>query len=577
MATAPPRRRSVTKTHERIAQLGWDRDYHQPVPIYETRYVFPDKAKDPMKQVMREYLPMQLEKDERVYGGFDAALRAGMPTKADERWLQVMKPLILILVYAEGAAGRCMSVVMDVVPNDELLNGYHVQFVDEVRHIGMQMNLARWYTKHTPDPAGWHNGQEYMADNLITRAGINMFSHSFVGDPIAAGFTMMTVIETAFTNVAFVALPDVATRNGDFIQATTYSSVQSDEARHISNGYATMLTVLQKEENIPLIQHDLQQAWWIVHAWVDPFIGTTMEYFSTDRSDSESYLTKWDRWIRDDWYRSYVEQLGKMGVTIPPDMFDRARERLVAGLHHKTAPLAFATWPLNFWKFDPLTETDFEWFEAQYPGWYDEYGATWEAYAALADPDEGAILLSGFMEGAPPFCWTCMLACVLDDDMCHRVCCDRHGEERTRFYCSPECKWLDETNPGRYTGDRNYFDKYHGMALSEVILKQGLLRADGKTLVGQPHLKADRMWTIDHIRDCDFTVLSPNITSAAAMGLPSGSWHDEGDPFGAVQADGNGFQPVTLYGGGGGRAGDGHVAVDDLARAAVGNTPWVKL
>ncbi|WP_205697239.1 hypothetical protein [Conexibacter sp. SYSU D00693] len=545
------RRRSVTKTHERIAQLGWARDYHDPVPIYDTRYVFPEKAKDPMKQVMREYLPMQLEKDDRVYGGFDAALRASMPTKADERWLEVMKPLVLILVYAEGSAGRCMSVLMDVVPNEELLNGYHVQFVDEVRHIGMQMNLARWYAKHSPDPAGWHDGQRYMAQNLLTRAGINMFSHSFTGDPIQAGFTMMTVIETAFTNVAFVALPDVGTRNGDFIQATTYSSVQSDEARHISNGYATMLTVLQEEENIPLIERDLQQAWWIVHAFVDPFVGTIMEYFSRDRSDEESYLHKWDRWIRDDWYRSYVEQLGKMGLSIPPTMFERARERITGGLYHRLAPLAFATWPLNFWRFDPLTETDFAWFEERYPGWTDEYGPIWEAYSLLADPDEGALLLNGFLEGAPPMCWSCMMPCVLDHDMCHRVVNDPHGTPRTRFYCSQECQWLDESNPGRYTGDRGWFDRWHGKALSEVIRELGLIRSDGKTLVGQPRLHGGRLWTIEDIERCDMEVVSPNILTAEAMGLPNGSWHDPSDPFGAVMGDGNGApglrpKPVML-------------------------------
>jgi hypothetical protein len=36
------------------------------------------------------------------------------------------------------------------------------------------------------------------------------------------------------------------------------------------------------------------------------------------------------------------------------------------------------------------------------------------------------------------------------------------------------------------------------------------------------------------------------------MGLPDGSWHDQGDPVGAVMGNGNGFQPVTLYGGGNG-------------------------
>jgi len=87
--SATHRRRSITKTHERIAQLGWEPDYHQPAVRYPTRYRFPNQAKDPMKQIMREYLPMELEKDERVYGGLDAAVRADMPHKAHERWLHV--------------------------------------------------------------------------------------------------------------------------------------------------------------------------------------------------------------------------------------------------------------------------------------------------------------------------------------------------------------------------------------------------------------------------------------------------------------------------------------------------------
>ena len=60
--------------------------------------------------------------------------------------------------------------------------------------------------------------------------------------------------------------------------------------------------------------------------------------------------------------------------------------------------------------------------------------------------------------------------------------------DRTRFYCSQECLWMDESNPGRYTGDRNYLDRYHGWEASEVIRDLGFVRADGETLIGQPHL-----------------------------------------------------------------------------------------
>ena len=104
--------------------------------------------------------------------------------------------------------------------------------------------------------------------------------------------------------------------------------MQSDEARHISNGYATLITVLQDDSNIPLIERDLLQAWWSNHAYLDSFGSGIMEYISKIAHRPESYLDKWDRWVRDDWYRSYVLKLGKLGLNLPEDMFVRARERL---------------------------------------------------------------------------------------------------------------------------------------------------------------------------------------------------------------------------------------------------------
>ena len=311
------RRRSITKTHERISQLGWEPDYFQPADKYPSRYKFPTKAKDPMKHIMREYLPMELEKDERVYGGHDAAVRAEMTSKTGARWMEIIKPYIVTTAYAEVGAGRCMSMLIDAIPNNELRNGYHVQFVDEIRHTGLQMALARWYAKHVPDPSGWHLGPSTLSKDPGTRQALNMLSHFIVGDPVQCAFTLMVVAETAFTNIAFVALPDVGARNGDFTLPTTYLSVQSDEARHISNGYATLLTVLQEDDNAPLIERDLAQAWWINHAYLDGFGSAIMEYSSDDRSDPESYLDKWERWIENDWYRSYVLKLGKLGPQLP--------------------------------------------------------------------------------------------------------------------------------------------------------------------------------------------------------------------------------------------------------------------
>ena len=130
-----------------------------------------------------------------------------MPNKAHERWLEILKPFITITNFAEVGAGRCMSMLMSAVPNNELRNGYHVQFVDEIRHTGMQMSLARWYAKNVPDPAGWNLGPKAFSDSVLTNPGLNMLSHFIVGDPIQCAFTLQVVAETAFTNVVFVALP----------------------------------------------------------------------------------------------------------------------------------------------------------------------------------------------------------------------------------------------------------------------------------------------------------------------------------------------------------------------------------
>ena len=83
--------------------------------------------------------------------------------------------------------------------------------------------------------------------------------------------------------------------------------------------------------------------------------------------------------------------------------------------------------------------------------------------------------------------------------------------------------WLDESNPGRYVGDRNFFDRYHGWELSELVRDLGFLRTDGKTLIAQPHLDNENMWTIDDVKSMDFHVQSPNITVAEKLGLPNGS------------------------------------------------------
>ena len=64
-----------------------------------------------------------------------------------------------------------------------------------------------------------------------------------------------------------------------------------------------------------------------------------------------------------------------------------------------------------------------------------------------------------------------------------------------------------------------------------------LFRSDGETLIGQPHLRAERRWTLSDIRGYDLRFVSPNIRVAQELGLPSGDWSDVPAGDGSVPLD----------------------------------------
>jgi hypothetical protein len=58
---------SIGEAARRVADLGWTPTYVQEAMTFPTDYKITKAPKDPMKQVLRSYFPMQEEKDNRVY------------------------------------------------------------------------------------------------------------------------------------------------------------------------------------------------------------------------------------------------------------------------------------------------------------------------------------------------------------------------------------------------------------------------------------------------------------------------------------------------------------------------------
>ncbi|HKV02338.1 MAG TPA: hypothetical protein VJQ26_09455, partial [Ktedonobacteraceae bacterium] len=334
-------RSSITKAYQKIQELSWEPTFVTPVQKYPTDYkLTKGPKKEPLKQVMQSYFPMQEEKDNRSMGAMDGALRGNMFRSTQPRWMEWMKLFLGIIPFPEISAARAMPLLTSVVPNPELHNGLALQMIDEVRHSTIQMHLKRYYMKNYIDPAGFDTTEKSF-DRCYAGTIGRQFAEGFTtGDAItAANIYLQIVAETAFTNTLFVAMPSEAAANGDYLLPTVFLSVQSDESRHISNGYATLLMALADPENQLLLERDLQYAFWNNHCVVDAAIGTFIEYGTKDRrKNRESYAEMWRRWIYDDYYRSYLMPLEKYGLKIHHEDVEEAWNRIAnKGYVHKTA------------------------------------------------------------------------------------------------------------------------------------------------------------------------------------------------------------------------------------------------
>lgn len=503
---------SNAEAHKRVKDLAWLPSYAKESLKYPTDYKFSKAPKDTMKQVLRSYFTMEEEKDNRVYGAMDAALRGNMFSDAEPRWVEWMKLFLAIIPFPEISAARSMALLSNVVPNDELRNGYTMQMIDEFRHSTIQMNLKKWYMENYVDPAGFDITQKAFGKCYATTIG-RQFGEGFItGDAITAACIYLQIIaETAFTNTLFVAMPSEAAANGDYVLPSVFLSVQSDESRHINNGYGTLMMTLGDPDNHELLERDIRYAFWQNHAIVDAAVGTIIEYGTKDRNkQKESYAELWRKWVYEDYYRSYLVPLEKYGIKIHHDDVEAAWDRITKSNYvHKVAQFFSAGWPVNFWRIDPMEERDYEWFEAKYPGWYDEFGGWWDYYRELSKPGEIPIVFADTGYQYPHRCWSCLVPCVVREEMCVD-----HVDGELFTYCSEQCRWThkvafadsykDRPTPamGRFSGKRQWEELYHGWDLADVIKDLGFVRDDGKTLVPQPHLHFDdsKMWTLDHVK-----------------------------------------------------------------------------
>ena len=74
---------SLIQLHEKTKAYDWLYTSVQQRPKFETKYKLPKKGKDPFRTLVRDYMKMEAEKDDRTYGFLDGAIRTRETTKMD--------------------------------------------------------------------------------------------------------------------------------------------------------------------------------------------------------------------------------------------------------------------------------------------------------------------------------------------------------------------------------------------------------------------------------------------------------------------------------------------------------------
>jgi methane monooxygenase component A alpha chain len=510
MAAIPDVEIKPQDVHRYLQQFGWNLEKRR--GKYPTKYVYNPDSKEQFKLIVKEYCRMEEEKDQRQYGSLlDALARMEVGSRIEPRWAETMKPVATLLESGEYAAIAGSAILWNATRSPELKNGYLAQVMDEVRHTVQTGYINSYMAKHSCDPAGHADARRIRYMSPLWKAVKRAATDGFVaGDPVECSLNLQLVAEACFTNPLIVALTEWAAANGDEITPTVFLSIETDELRHMANGYQTIVSVIDYPENHKYLQTDLENTFWIQHKLLSPFVGATLEYGAVNKV--EPWVVTWDRWVYQDWASIWLGRLSKFGIKTPRNL-PEAKQEAYWG-HHSAALSGRALWPLAGFRTEAPNANDMEWFEKYYPGWYTRYGTVYDAWKEMGFEDPASHFI--------PYQWTkdnnirlyicrtCQLPTVMPDLAgAARKTRILEYEGRLHALCSDHCERMFLMEPERYKNTLNFLEEFDGWDLADLVVKFGALRTDGKTLTSQPHLRSERMWTLDDLRACKVTIEDP--------------------------------------------------------------------
>ena len=410
---------------------------------------------EPYKVSYREYVETQREKDAGVYSVRAALGRSTFYDNAPEGWRSVLKSHYGAIALGEYAAatGEARMARFSKAPGNRNMATFGM--LDEVRHGQIQLYFPHEYTSKSRQFDWAHKALHTNEWGSI--AARHLFDDMFMTRSATEVAIMLTfAFETGFTNLQFLALAADAAQAGDFTFSSLISSIQTDESRHAQQGAPTLRILIAHGKQAEA-QEMIDIMFWRSWRLLALLTGLAMDYYTPLERRHQSFKEFVQEWIVQQFERSILD----LGLQKPWywDHFLRTLD-----VYHHADHLGVWYWRPTVWWNVPagVSPEERDWLEEKYPGWNDTWGRCWDVIIDNALAGDHARLLPA----------TLPIVCNMDgvpitgtpgpgwrSDVGVR---DYHLELEGRRYhfCSPECRWIFETDPERYQGHLSLVDRF---------------------------------------------------------------------------------------------------------------------
>lgn len=403
---------------------------------------------EPYKVSYREYVEIQRQKDEALYGLKNGVARAKFVENADPRWRAIIKEHYGVASVAEYFAGLSEAKLARFAPSAAWRSVATIGMLDEIRHGQLQLFFPHSYVK-LDDQFDWAH-KMYHTNEWGTIAARSLFSDLFLaGTAVDAAIAETLVFETAFTNLQFLGMASDALKVGDVEFSALLQSIQTDEARHSQQGAAVVEVLIRHDPEHA--QYVLDKSVWRTWKVFALLTGMPMDYYTPLEHRKHSFKEFMEDMILDQ-FSKYILDTGLQ----LPWYWDQLLDE-VDNFHHSMHLGSWTYRPTLWW--DPAAGVSPEeraWLAEKYPTWEQNWGPKWDMITANARNGREDLTLPSTLPVTCNMCHLPMTVWVAHAAPLRNL--ERDG--RIYRFCSDPCQWIFEQEPDKYVGHESLADRF---------------------------------------------------------------------------------------------------------------------